>query len=85
MNERRNNDVTFEIKEHVGVIATNDTGWNKELNIVSWNGATPKYDIRDWDPSHARMSKGITLLDSDMKSLVDLYLSRDDINDVTVL
>ena len=46
MSERN---ITFEIKEHLGVIAEFDNGWNKELNIISWNGNTPKYDIRDWD------------------------------------
>ena len=76
MNERNDNNVTFEIKEHIGVIAANDSGWNKELNIVSWNGGVPKYDIRDWDPDHERMSKGITLMDRDMRSLVNLYIAR---------
>ena len=36
-------------------------GWRKELNLVSWNGATPKYDIREWAPGHEKMGKGITL------------------------
>lgn len=44
-------EVTFEITEHLGVIAAYSTGWKKELNIVSWNGGAPKYDIRDWDPN----------------------------------
>ena len=29
--------VNFEIKEHVGTIATKKNGWTKELNVVSWN------------------------------------------------
>ncbi len=67
-------DFNFLIEEHLGVINRSDTGWTRELNIVSWNGQAPKYDIRDWDPDHERMSKGITLFDRDMKVLVDLYL-----------
>ena len=31
-------EVTFEIVEEIGVIATHSTGWKKELNLVSWNG-----------------------------------------------
>ena len=54
-------EVTFEIVEEIGVIATHSTGWKKELNLVSWNGGQAKYDIRDWDPGHSRMSRGVTL------------------------
>ena len=35
--------------------------WKKELNMISWNGAAEKYDIRDWAPEHEKMGKGITL------------------------
>lgn len=31
------------------------------MNLISWNGAAPKYDIRDWAPDHEKMGKGITL------------------------
>ena len=52
----RNNDISFEVVEKIGVLATYQSGWKKELNLVSWNGTTPKYDIRDWNPSHEHMS-----------------------------
>lgn len=67
--------VIFEVKEHLGLISKYETGWTKELNIVSWNGGPSKYDIRDWDPSHERMSRGITLHPTEMRTLVDLYIS----------
>ena len=54
-------DFSFEIKEKVCVLSTNANGWSKEFNIVSFNGGTPKYDIRDWSPDHKKMSKGTTL------------------------
>ena len=56
-----NREITFEIVEHIGVLQEYPTGWMKEVNLVSWNGNPAKVDIRDWDPSHERMSKGITL------------------------
>lgn len=65
-------DVTFEITEHLGVLATYSTGWRRELNIVSWNGGTPKYDIRDWDPDHEHMSRGITLHEKEMRLMLDI-------------
>lgn len=42
------NSISFEIQERIGTIAVYPTGWSKELNLVSWNGGAPKYDIRDW-------------------------------------
>lgn len=67
--------ITYEIKEHLGVIKEYDTGWRKELNMISWNGSVAKYDIRDWDENHERMSRGITLHPSEMRTLVDLYIA----------
>lgn len=61
VNRNVNTEVTFEIMEHVGVIESRPDGWTKEVNIVAWNGGVPKIDIRDWDESHERMSRGITL------------------------
>ncbi len=37
-------EITFEIKEHIGVIGTSLAGWKKELNVISWNGNLPKFD-----------------------------------------
>ena len=54
-------DIKFEIKKSIGVISESAKGWTRELNLVSWNGAAPKYDIRDWSPDHTKMGKGITL------------------------
>ena len=48
MNE--GSEVTFEIIEEIGIISTQDTGWTKEINLVSWNGGAAKYDIREWIP-----------------------------------
>lgn len=54
-------DIAFEIKSHIGTIKKYSTGWSKEVNIVSWSGNDDKVDIRDWDDTHERMSRGITL------------------------
>jgi hypothetical protein len=65
-------DIKYEIVEELGVISESGKGWTKELNIVSWNGATPKYDIRDWAPNHEKMGKGITLSSDEVKILINL-------------
>ena len=69
-------EVTFEIVEEIGVISTHSTGWKKELNLVSWNGGQAKYDIRDWDPDHSRMSRGVTLKEQEMRQIVELLRRR---------
>ena len=70
-------EVTFEIVEEFGVIATHSTGWKKELNLVSCNGGQAKYDIRDWDPDHERMSRGITLSEKEMGRVRQMLDERD--------
>ena len=69
-------EISFDIVESLGVITTYSTGWSKELNLVSWNGATPKYDIRDWSPDHNRMSIGITLHEKEMRLIFDLMRKK---------
>ena len=65
-------DFKFDIVEHLGVISENSKGWTKELNLVSWNGARPKFDLRDWAPEHEKMGKGITLSNEEFEALKDL-------------
>ena len=48
------------------------SGWTKELNLISWNGREPKYDLRDWDPEHEKMGKGVTLTEEELKKLKEL-------------
>ena len=57
----KDNKFSFDILKTIEVLSTNKSGWNRELNIVSWNGNKAKYDLRDWSPDHTKMSKGITL------------------------
>lgn len=71
-----NGGISFEIVEELGVLAAYQTGWRKEVNLVSWNGGVPKYDIRDWAPDHDRMSRGITLHEKEMRLLVDSVRNR---------
>jgi hypothetical protein len=68
-------DITFEIVKTYGVIAEEKGGWRKELNLVSWNGRTPKLDIRDWSPDHEKMGKGITLTKDEAAKLAELLNS----------
>lgn len=62
-------DIKYEIVKSVGVLSTSAKGWTKEVNMVSWNDAEPKVDIRDWAPQHEKMGKGITLTKEEAKTL----------------
>lgn len=69
-------EISFDIVEEIGVLTTYTTGWSKELNLVSWNGGAPKYDIRDWSPDHLRMSRGVTLHEKEMRFILDVMRNR---------
>ena len=62
----------FEVIENLGILSENAKGWRKELNLVSWNEREAKYDIREWNPDHTRMSKGLTFSEDEMKILLEL-------------
>lgn len=62
----------FEIVEKIGLLGEKENGWKKELNLVSYNGFPAKYDIREWDPDHQKMSKGITLSKEELLKLKEL-------------
>lgn len=64
-------DINFEIKKHIGIISNGSRGWNRELNIVSWDDRAPKYDIREWNEDHTRMSRGITLTTEEAEALME--------------
>ena len=74
-NESKENNMaefTFDIIKTVGVLSETASGWRKEVNLISWNGGEPKYDIRDWAPEHAKMGKGVTLSGEEASSLLKL-------------
>ena len=69
-------DFKFEITEHLGTISESPKGWTKELNKVSFNDRPAKYDLREWDPDHQKMSKGVTLNDEEMEILSKILKDR---------
>lgn len=65
-------EIKFEIKENIEILSESAKGWSKELNLVSWNDKEPKYDLREWDPTHEKMGKGITLTKEELNRLKDV-------------
>lgn len=64
----------YEIKEHVGVV-TEERGYRTlELNLVSFNDAEPKFDLRRWvnKDGERTLGKGITMTGEQIRALRDL-------------
>ena len=62
----------YEIVQKIAVLSQNPNGWQRELNLISWNDGEPKYDIRDWSPDGSKMGKGISLSHDEIVILRDL-------------
>lgn len=68
-------ELKYEIKKNLGIIGEGTKGWKKEVNLVSWNDRRPKLDIRDWDETHEKMGKGVTLNKNEVEELKKLLES----------
>jgi hypothetical protein len=68
----------YNITEHIGDIPTDHDNLVIELNRISYNGATPKFDLRSWktvgkgEEKERRMYKGITLNSIQLLQLRDI-------------
>ncbi|MBR3244248.1 MAG: hypothetical protein IKN57_06855 [Parasporobacterium sp.] len=69
-------DFKYEIIRTIGVISESSRGWTKELNLISWNEGSPKFDIRDWAPEHQKMGRGVTLTEEEACVLQELLAKR---------
>ncbi len=70
-------DIKFAVVRELGVLSEGSKGWQKEINLVSWNDRQAKVDIRDWSPEHERMGKGVTLNKEEFIILKDILNSLD--------
>ena len=70
-------DIKFEINQQLGVLSQGSKGWQKEINVISWNERQPKLDIREWSPEHERMGKGITLSLEEVRLLLEVLQAID--------
>lgn len=64
-------EVKCEIIREIGTISEKRTT-SVELNVVSWSGDDPKYDIRRWNKNGRTALKGITLSREEVEVLFEL-------------
>ena len=65
-------EIKFEIIKKIGALSKSESGWEKQLNLISWNDREPKYDIREWAPDGKKMGKGVTLSKEELVVLKEL-------------
>ena len=63
--------IICEIVRPIMVLSRNERGYTKEINLVSWKGADPKYDIRSWYPDRPKCGKEIVLTRDEAVALMD--------------
>lgn len=56
--------------KQIGTISSNESNWQKELNIVSINNGPFVYDLREWSLDHTLSRKGISFDDEEAKVLL---------------
>ena len=67
----------FEIIETFAILSERDeAGFHKELNVISWGGRKPKYDIRGWSEDHQKMTKRITLTEDELIKIAQTGLEK---------
>jgi len=63
-------EIEYEIIESYGIFSSGYNNWQKEVNLISWNGRPAKLDIRSWQKDHKKCGKGITLTREESEKLV---------------
>lgn len=61
--------ITYEIKEEIANLGPRGEEWSLQLNLVSWNGADAKYDIRPWNKDHTKCGSGLTMSSTELAKL----------------
>lgn len=68
-------DTNFELIKHICSFSENK-GFRKELNIISWNDNPPVVDIRNWLPD-GRAGKGVTLTPEEARMVAEAILNEE--------
>ena len=62
-------EIKYEVVQRIAVLSQRPRGWERQLNLISWNDGEPKYDIRDWSPDGSRMANCSSLTEEELKTL----------------
>ena len=70
-------EITSTITRKLAVLSENGKGYTKEVNLVSWNGADAKRDIRVWFPDHEKCCKVIVVTEGRGRRLMQALVGPD--------
>lgn len=56
--------------DRIAVLSENDSGWRKEVSLLSWDDGPLTYDIREWYSDYEQSGEGISLLPEEWTQLV---------------
>lgn len=73
----KENDFNYNFVTPHTIVVQKNYGWKLEVNKISWNGNKPKYDIRSWNNSHEKMSKGLSFTKEELLALRDTLNSME--------
>lgn len=72
-------DFNYKIEKHIGTVRTSPDGkYATEVNLISYNNAPAKVDIRPWNKETGQMYKGIALTEDDAIILGQILLGMKD-------
>lgn len=64
-------ELRFDIVEEIGII-TEGRAWDTRIDLISWNGGEPKYNIRQMSKDLDRAGKGINLTKEELVKLFEI-------------
>ena len=66
--------VPYEIIQEIAVLKEGRSFWRKELNLISWHGEAPKFDIRWWAQDREIAGKGVTFEPNELYQLAEIVI-----------
>lgn len=64
---------SYNIVSHIATLSQRGN-WSLELNLISWAGRSPTFDLRKWNEDHSKMSKGISLTRDELLAIKDFLV-----------
>ncbi len=52
--------ISFNVTKSLWRLNRSANGWQKEVNLVAWNGKKPRLDVREWNMDKTKMRRGVT-------------------------
>ena len=68
-------EIQYKIVKEIAVLSASDSGYTKEINLISWNGREPKYDIRSFSPNRVVLCQEKVQIKHELFTLIFYFVS----------